>query len=331
MHVHRRRGWEIPESEATPESAALARHGLARRGLLGAAGFGAIAAGLATRPAEAAWNLFGAPAKLQPLKPLTAKHDDRYVAGRAITPEMNATTYNNYYEFSDSKNLYALAQALPVDPWSIEFTGMVARPRKIAFDDLMKQMPLEERVTRHRCVEAWAMTVPWIGFPLAALVKLAEPLGSARYVTFTSLADPKQMPGMDSPFYTWPYLEGVTMAEAANDLAFISVGMYGKTLPPQNGAPLRLTLPWKYGFKHAKALVKIGFTDKRPRSFWENLAPSEYGFWANVNPAVPHPRWSQAQERLIGTSEVVPTQIWNGYGEFVASMYDGLKKERLFA
>ena len=175
------------------------------------------------------------------------------------------------------------------------------------------------------------MTVPWVGFPLAELVKMGEPQAGAKYVVFTTLADEKAMVGLHQSFYPWPYTEGVTMAEAANDLSFIAVGMYGKTLPKQNGAPMRLVLPWKYGFKSAKSIVKVTFTDKRPVSFWEALQDSEYGFWANVNPEVPHPRWSQARERLLGSDEMVKTQIWNGYGEFVAAMYDDLKKERLFA
>ena len=207
---------------------------------------------------------------------------------------------------------------------------MVKTPRTIGYDDLLKQVSLEERIYRHRCVETWAMTVPWIGFPLADLVKLAEPLGSAKYVVFTTVADEKTMPGLHASFYPWPYTEGVTMEEAMNELAFLSVGMYGKTLPPQNGAPIRLTLPWKYGFKSAKSIVKISFTDKRPTTFWQALQDEEYGFWANVNPGVPHPRWSQARERLLGNDEMVATQIWNGYGEQVAAMYANMKGERLF-
>lgn len=174
------------------------------------------------------------------------------------------------------------------------------------------------------------MVVPWTGFPLAALVKLAAPKPEAKYVVFQTLNDPKLMPGEAQPFYPWPYVEGVTIEEAMNDVAFISTGLYGKPLPPQNGGPIRLTLPWKYGFKSGKAFTKISFTDKRPKTFWATLVPDEYGFWANVNPAVPHPRWSQAQERVLGTSEMVPTVIYNGYGEFVAGLYAGLKNEKLF-
>jgi sulfoxide reductase catalytic subunit YedY len=207
---------------------------------------------------------------------------------------------------------------------------MMKQPRTIAIDDLLKQVSLEERIYRHRCVEGWAMTVPWTGFPLSALVKLAEPTSTAKYIAFETLSDPKTMPGVRASAFDWPYVEGVTMAEANNDLSFLVTGMYGKTLPKQDGAPIRLALPWKYGFKSAKSIVKITFTDKKPDTFWESLQPAEYGFWANVNPAVPHPRWSQATERLIGSDERVPTQIYNGYGEFVASLYSDLGNEKLF-
>ncbi len=325
MFIHRRRGWEIPESKVTPEAAALAR-----RAVLG----GAAAAGvLAASPAKA-WKLFSGSGEAGPaadLKPINAPRNPKFEAGRALTDEKEATTYNNFYEFGLSKSIYESAAALKSDPWTIEIAGMVKTPRKIGIEDLLKQVSLEERIYRHRCVEAWAMTVPWTGFQLSDLVKLAEPLGSATYVQFTTLADPKTMPGLRQSWYPWPYTEGVTMAEAMNELAFLSVGIYGKTLPPQNGAPIRLNLPWKYGFKSAKSIIRVEFTDQRPVSFWQSLQDSEYGFWANVNPDVPHPRWSQAQERLIGTSAVAQTQIWNGYGPFVASLYTGLTKERLFA
>jgi sulfoxide reductase catalytic subunit YedY len=333
MLIRRRRGWEIPESQVTPEGAALRRRAVLGGAALGGVALGAALAGVA-RPAGA-FSLFGggeqAPKAAAPLKPLPAPRNTRYDGGRPLTDEKAATHYNNYYEFTESKSVADLAQALPTDPWSVELTGLVKAPRKIALEDLLKQMKLEERIYRHRCVEAWAITVPWVGFPLADLVRLAEPLGSATYVKFITLADPKVMPGLHKPWYPWPYTEGLTMAEAMNELSFLSVGMYGKTLPPQDGAPIRLTVPWKYGFKSAKSIVRVEFTDQRPATFWQTMQESEYGFWANVNPAVPHPRWSQAEERLIGTDEVVPTRIWNGYGEFVASMYDKLKGERLFA
>jgi sulfoxide reductase catalytic subunit YedY len=329
MHIKRRRGWEIADRLATPEALALRRRGL----LSGALAFsaGSLAAGAMTahsaRAADAAPGT--APATTAP-PGAAGPLDDKYQPGRATTDAKAATTYNNYYEIDESKDIWRGAQKIPQRPWSISIGGMVTKPRSIDIDDLFKQVQFEERVYRHRCVEAWAMTVPWTGFPLSQLVKLADPLGSAKYMVFETAQLPKVMPGLDSPFYPWPYIEGVTMAEAANDLAFISTGMYGKPLPPQDGGPIRLTLPWKYGFKSAKALAKISFTDKQPVNFWQAIAPSEYGFWANVNPAVSHPRWSQAQERLLGTGEMVPTVIYNGYGDFVASLYVGLQNEKLF-
>lgn len=329
MWIRRRRGWEIPESRVTPEHVVLKRRSLVGAGMAGLVLTGAVRS-------ASAWGIFSsddgdAAAKPADLKPLTAAKNDRYKPGRALTDAKDVASYNNYYEFGMSKNVISAAAKLKTDPWSIEIAGMVKQPRSVAFEDLMKSAKLEERIYRHRCVEAWAMTVPWTGFPMADLVKLAEPLGSAKYVKFTTLHDDETMPGLRQAWYPWPYVEGVTMQEAMNELSFLTVGMYGKSVPPQNGAPIRVTLPWKYGFKSIKSIVKVEFTDQRPVSFWEQLQDAEYGFWANVNPEVPHPRWSQEQERLLGTNEVVPTQIWNGYGEFVAAMYEDKKSERLFA
>ena len=259
-----------------------------------------------------------------------APRNAQYVPGRDTTEERDATTYNNYYEFGTDKSISRAAQRLPVSPWTIKVDGLVAAPKTIDFDDLMKKVSLEERVYRHRCVEGWAMTVPWTGFPLKSLVALCEPTAAAKYIQFETLADPKTMPGLRISQFDWPYVEGMTMAEAGNDLAFLATGLYGKTIPKQNGAPIRLVLPWKYGFKSVKSIVRVTFTDKRPKTFWEGLQPSEYGFWANVNPEVPHPRWSQATERLLGNDQRVPTRIYNGYGEFVAPLYAGLQNEKLF-
>jgi sulfoxide reductase catalytic subunit YedY len=304
MHIIRRLGWQIAELLATPEHMVLNRRSVM---------VGGTVMGI--------------------LPPLTARADvtanPAFKPDRAVTDEKYSTTYNNYYEFGESKNIWRDAQALKQRPWTIKLDGMLANPRTVDIDALLKQVSLEERVYRHRCVEAWAMTVPWTGFPLSQLLKIAEPLASAKYVVFETAQD-KVMGGLNAPFYPWPYVEGVTIDEAANDLAFISTGMYGKPLPPQNGGPLRLTLPWKYGFKSAKAIVKISFTDKRPSTFWEAIGPSEYGFWANVNPAVSHPRWSQASERLLGSDERVPTRIFNGYAEQVADLYTTHKNEKLF-
>ncbi len=306
MHILRRHGWELPERLVTPEALVLGR-----RTALAGAGLVAL----------------GAPALAQQAD--SPARNPKFVAGREITPEKYSTTYNNYYEFSESKNLWQAAQALKQRPWTISLEGQIKQPRVIGIDDLLKQVQLEERVYRHRCVEAWAMTVPWTGFQLSQLLSIAEPLGSAKYVVFET-AQQDTMPGLQSPFYPWPYIEGLTMDEAANELAFISTGLYGKPLAAQNGGPIRLTVPWKYGFKSAKSLVKISFTEKRPLNFWQAIQPAEYGFWANVNPDVAHPRWSQARERLLGSNEMVPTQIYNGYGEFVASLYTDRKNEKLF-
>jgi methionine sulfoxide reductase catalytic subunit len=311
MNIAKRRGWELPERRVTPEDVVLQR-----RSLL--AGSAATIAALS------------APSGSHAGQSITAPLNGKYKLGRAITPEQIVSTYNNYYEFSEDKNLWRAAQKMTISPWSIRIDGLVKTPRTIALEDLLKQVHLQERVYRHRCVEAWSIVVPWVGFPMDELLKIAEPLGSAKYLEFTTVEEPKAMPGLDEPIYPWPYVEGVTIAEAANDLAFISVGMYGKPLAKQDGAPIRMTLPWKYGFKSGKAFVRVTFTEKRPSTFWAAIAPDEYGFWANVNPAVPHPRWSQATERVLGTNERVPTQIYNGYGEFVTALYVGLKGEKLF-
>src|SRR5271165_568207 len=313
MPIRIRRGWEIAENRVTPE-----RFVLGRRAALVGLGAGAAGLGIGGRAfAQAVPGAAGGAA---------GPMNQTYKAGRDLTQEKFATTYNNYYEFSESKNLWRDAQDMKLRPWAIKIDGMVSKPRTIDIDDLFKQVRLEERVYRHRCVETWAMTVPWTGFPLSQLVSLAEPLSGAKYIVFQTGED-KAMSNVGAPFYPFPYTEGVTIEEAANDVAFISTGMYGKPLPPQDGGPIRLTLPWKYGFKSAKALAKISFVEQRPTTFWEAIQPQEYGFWANVNPDVPHPRWSQASETLLGTNERVPTQIYNGYGEYVAGLYAGLKGE----
>ncbi len=309
MNILKRRGWELPESLVTPEPIALNR-----RAVIG--GTMALSAAAAL-PARAV----GVPV------------NPKYQPGRAITLEKDVTTYNNYYEFSEDKDLWRDAQKMTVSPWAIQIEGLVKAPRTIAYEDLLKQVQLEERIYRHRCVEAWSIVVPWIGFPMRRLLDITEPLGSAKYVAFTTVEEPKVMPGLDNPIYPWPYVEAVTIQEAANDVAFITVGMYGKigpNMPKQDGAPIRMTIPWKYGFKSGKAFVKVSFLEQRPKTTWAEINPDEYGFWANVNPAVPHPRWSQATERVIGTNQRIPTQIYNGYGEFVASLYVGMKGENLF-
>jgi methionine sulfoxide reductase catalytic subunit len=316
MLLRRTPGWTIPERDATPE-----RLFFGRRAVVAAAGL-AGAAGLLAAPRRRASANEAVPA---------AMRNPRYPVERAVTPEREATTYNNYYEFGSHKTISAAAQKLPMRPWTLRVEGLVERPGEFPLDDLLRRMPIEERVYRHRCVEAWAMVVPWTGFQLSELLKLAAPLGSAKYVQFETAAVPSVMPGLRQSWYPWPYVEGCTVQEAANELSFMVVGAYGKPLPPQNGGPVRIHFPWKYGFKSGKSLTRIVLTDQRPVSFWEKIQPQEYGFWANVNPEVAHPRWSQATERLLGTNERVPTRIFNGYGEFVAGLYDGLQRERLWA
>ncbi|WP_159350800.1 protein-methionine-sulfoxide reductase catalytic subunit MsrP [Roseomonas harenae] len=310
MLIRIRRGWELPESAATPESAVMGR-----RAALGA---GAILAAGALAP----------PAFAQAAAP--AMRNTRFQPGRETTPERDATNYNNYYEFGSSKSVASAAARLKVSPWSVRFDGLVEQPRELALEDLLKQVSLEERVLRHRCVEAWAMTVPWTGFPMSELVRLAAPKPEAKFVVFETAAQRDTMPGLRQSWYPWPYSDGCTIAEARNELAFMATGMYGKPLPPQNGAPLRVLFPWKYGFKASKSVVRVTFQAEQPVGYWEKLQSSEYGFWANVNPEVAHPRWSQASERLLGSNERVPTRIFNGYGEFVASLYAGMENQRIY-
>jgi sulfoxide reductase catalytic subunit YedY len=222
---------------------------------------------------------------------------------------------------------------LATDPWVVTIDGLVDNPLQLDASDLIsKTGPQEERLYRFRCVEAWAMAVPWTGVPMSRLVKLAQPRAEAKYIRLETFFDPSTAPGQRQSWYPWPYVEGVTISEAMNEMAFIGTGLYGQALKKQNGAPLRIVLPWKYGFKSIKSIVKLTFVDQRPVSFWEELAANEYGFWANVNPEVDHPRWSQATERMLGTNNRVPTQIYNGYGEQVAYLYKDMKGtgDRLF-
>jgi sulfoxide reductase catalytic subunit YedY len=318
MLILRRRGWELPERLVTPEHVFLNR-----RAFLAAAGTASL---LAAAPAMADSD---PSAGLYPA-PVNPTFKD---AGREVTPEEINANYNNYYEFGTDKQIAAEAANFPIRPWSIVFDGEVEQPQTIAIDDLFKQVKFEERIYRHRCVEAWSMVVPWTGFPLARLVELAKPKSSAKFVRLETFNKPDvavgQQPGLFNSM-PWPYIEGVTMAEAANELAFLVTGAYGKPLPKSMGSPIRLHLPWKYGFKSIKGIVRVSFVTERPIGFWEQLQPSEYGFWANVNPEVSHPRWSQAMERVLGTNESIPTQLFNGYGDFVANLYSGMDAEKLY-
>ena len=321
MHVIRRRGWEVPEHRATPEHIALNR-----RVLLGAS---AALGSMLLPPIAAAQRIADLPDPTRDLYP--ARRNDKYgLGGRPITPEEINANYNNFYEFGPTKTVARAAQQLKIRPWTVKIDGMVEKPFEIAIDDLIRRMPLEERLYRHRCVEAWSMTIPWTGFPMSRLMELAKPASAAKYVVMQTFQD-KEAPGFRQSWYPWPYTEGLTIAEASNELTFLVTGMYGKPALKQMGAPLRLAVPWKYGFKSVKSIVRFNFTDQRPKTFWEQLQPAEYGFWANVNPDVAHPRWSQASEEDIGTKERRPTLKFNGYGDYVADLYNGLEKERLWA
>ncbi len=317
--IHRRPSWALPERLATPEAVYIDR-----RRLLAAMGLGTLLL------ASDGWRPAGAEEKDPTADLYPARKNETYKLDRDVTPEEINANYNNFYEYGTYKEIARPAQALRTRPWDVEVGGLVEKPFTIAFDELVRKIPVETRLYRHRCVEAWSMTIPWSGFPLKALVALAKPQASAKYIRFETFLDPEMAPGQNDFLYPWPYIEGVTMEEAGNDLAFIVTGAYDKPVAKQHGAPLRLALPWKYGFKSIKSIRKIDFVAERPVGLWEAIQPQEYGFWANVNPEVPHPRWSQAMERVLHTGEFVPTLVYNGYGNEVAGLYAGLDGEKLF-
>jgi len=324
MHFHPDRGFQHPApSEITPRELALNR----RQWLAAAAAAAALPAAAQT-PTER-------PGRLPPLPGARST-----VAGaatvEALTRYADASTYNNFYEFGlDKADPARNAGRLKTRPWSVLVDGECAKPGRYDIEALLKLAPMEERVYRLRCVEGWSMVIPWVGWSLAELIKRVEPTGNAKFVQFTTLADREQMPGLRSSVIDWPYVEGLRMDEAMHPLTLMAFGMYGEVLPNQNGAPLRLVVPWKYGFKSAKSLVRIRFVAQQPKSSWELSAPQEYGFWSNVNPRVDHPRWSQATERRIGESGGLfakrrPTLMFNGYEAQVASMYAGMDLKRFF-
>ena len=319
MLIKTNSSWTIPERDATPEHIFLNR-----RQFLGAMGLGTTA--------MISGNVFAAKEKKE--DPTTdlypAKRNENFKLDRPLTEEKDAASYNNFYEFGSHKRIEFEASALKIRPWTVSFEGMVEKKFQIDIDSLIRAMPLEERLYRMRCVEAWSMAVPWTGFAMAELVRLAQPLSSAKYVVMQTFHDKNMARGQRQVWYPWPYTEGLTMSEATNELTFMVTGVYGKPAAKQFGAPLRLIVPWKYGFKSAKSLVRFIFTDKRPTTFWEQVQSSEYGFWANVNPKVSHPRWSQATERVLGSNKRVPTLLYNGYGEQVAHLYKDMKNEKLF-
>jgi len=293
---------DIPSSEITPRALYLNR-----RQWLAAAGISVLAA------------------------PWAAAAQNPFDTDEAPTSLENITSYNNFYEFSTDKSEPAeLAQNFKTSPWEIEIGGLCAKPGKLSFEDLIKPHTLEDRIYRMRCVEGWSMVIPWQGIALADVLKRFEPLGSAKYVAFESLADPAQMPGLASNILQWPYVEGLRLDEAMHPLTLLATGLYGEKLPPQNGAPLRLVVPWKYGFKGIKSIVKISFAADEPPCSWNRYAPNEYGFYSNVNPAVDHPRWSQATERRIGEFRRRDTLMFNGYADQVAQLYTGMDLKKFF-
>ncbi len=315
------KGWDIPENQVTPESDYMNRRTFIKE--LGIAGVGALSLSqwspdAFARPKDVEGHLAAFRAK-----PLAAEHNSQFTVERPMTAEVVAATYNNFYEFSSGKHeLWKLMEDFQTHPWQLEIGGLVNNPMTLDVDDLLKHMPLEERIYRFRCVETWAMVVPWIGFPLKALLEKVQPTSDAKYVKMLTFWEPDVAQQQQNPRLPWPYVEGLTLAEAMNELTLLTVGIYGHILPPQHGAPIRLVVPWKYGFKSIKSIVRIALTDKQPRTFWNTLSPREYGFESNVNPNVPHPRWAQATESMIGTRKRYPTQIYNGYGEAVAHLYE---------
>jgi sulfoxide reductase catalytic subunit YedY len=299
-----------------------------RRNLIKAAAAGSF--GMALAPWFSREALAANPEKL------SAVLNQAYASKDGLTPYKYVTTYNNFYEFgTDKADPAEYAHTLQTRPWAISIEGLVKKPVTLDIDALLKIAPMEERIYRMRCVEGWSMVIPWDGYSLSKLINQVEPLGSAKYVEFISLADKVQMPGLKSKIIDWPYREGLRMDEAMNPLTLLTFGLYGEVLPKQNGAPVRIVTPWKYGFKSAKSIVKIRFTEEMPKTSWSQFDAREYGFYSNVNPQVDHPRWSQATERRIGDSKGVfapkiKTQMFNGYAEQVASMYAGMDLKKFY-
>jgi sulfoxide reductase catalytic subunit YedY len=310
---------DIRPSEITSEALYRGRRDFIRAAATLGAASGLAAAGLLSfRNARAAARLANV-------------RKSSYTVEDERTPYEDVTTYNNFYEFgTDKDDPSSRAGTLRTRPWTVKVEGEVKKPKTFDIDELMKLAPLEERIYRMRCVEGWSMVIPWIGYPLAELIKRVEPTGNARFVEFTTLKDVEQMPGQRIPVLAWPYVEGLRMDEAMHPLTLLGLGLYGEALPNQNGAPVRTVVPWKYGFKSAKSIVRIRFVERQPKSSWELAGPKEYGFYSNVNPQVDHPRWSQARERRIGEIRKRETLMFNGYGEQVASLYAGMDLKKNF-
>lgn len=310
--------WEFPGLRPTDEQVFLNR-----RAYLKTLGFGAamLLGGCEYQGPEAVIGLIGGYDDPEPYKP-TKQLNNKYTLDRPITAQAKVLSFNNFYEFSTRKTDVAKrTKEFTISPWTVEVTGLVNKPKIFDINDLKKMMPVEERLYRFRCVEAWAMAVPWMGFQFSELIKKVEPKPAATHVRFVSIMRPSEAPNQKVSSYPWPYQEGLTIDEAMNELTFMATGLYGKPLAKQNGAPIRLVTPWKYGFKNIKSIVRIEFVDETPSTFWNDMAPREYDFLANVNPTVPHPRWSQATEKMIGTGKRFDTLLYNGYGKMVSSLY----------
>lgn len=300
---------DVLPSEITSQALYLRRRDFIKAGL-------GIGASLILPTAEAA---------PQPAAPFSTARKSAFSISDEPTSHHDITHYNNYYEFGTSKADPARhADTLQTRPWTVSIEGLVKQPKTLGIEDILKLMPLEERIYRMRCVEGWSMVIPWVGLPLASLLKQVEPLGSAKYVEFITAVQPDNMPGIRRRYLDWPYIEGLRLDEAMHPLTIMAVGLYGEALQNQNGAPLRLVAPWKYGFKGGKSIVKIRFVEKEPRTSWMKAGPTEYGFYSNVNPEVDHPRWSQARERRIGEILKRPTLMFNGYADQVAHLYSGM-------
>ena len=319
------KSWQISENEVTSESVYFNR----RRFLQGLIGTGIAGSSLLLTSCGKSSSSEALEKSLQlPKIEGFSKNPQFLTVNRPVVAETVAGKYNNFYEFGGGKNIWLKAQKLPTNPWMVEVGGLVKNPQTYDIDTIKKTFPLEERIYRFRCVEAWSMVLPWLGFPMAALIAAVEPKPEAKFVRFTSFYDPEitQRPGLHLGALPWPYTEGLRIEEMANELAFFAVGIFGHDLPKQHGAPLRMVIPWKYGFKGAKSIVKIEFTAKQPATYWNTIDAHEYDFEANVNPSKPHPRWSQATEKFIGSRsdlswEIIETLPYNGYGEYVASLY----------
>ena len=314
------KSWNMAENEATPESVYMDRRSFIK---------GTSLVTLATAASFYGCTVNSTPHPNKPIE-LTAnekesypaKRNKKYKLNRQMTEERVAASFNNFFEFSEIKSdPKYLAQRMETSPWEVEVSGLVNKPRTFNPDDFYKLMPVEERLYRFRCVEAWAMAVPWTGFPLKALIDLVEPKSSATHIAMTTFYKPFTAQGQLAFWRPWPYTEALTLEEAANELAFMALGIYGRPLPKQHGAPVRLVIPWKYGFKSIKSIVKIEVIDYRPPTFWNTVLPMEYSFEANVDPAISHPRWPQAREKMIGTNAVRATRLYNGYGKYVAHLY----------